>query len=766
MVLQKLESSKNLDFDELSVASSYEDYDNNHHHQALSSLNIDDKESLTSTHDDDSHGDNNHNFGSNNNGPLHTSSNLNNNHSSSPIERFDSSPSSSTQPTNQTNLPLLSACYMAALTTGATTYAFSFYSNALKSSLHLSQNQLDTLSSAIFCAGVLSWMPGMVVDSFGARTAMILGGIGNTINLSCYWIIVTERVEISNMNVLMFLLSVLGVLIFVGCALVTGSVFKCIVESCGKGTKGKAVGCAKGYVGVGSGVYVCLFSALFGSSGSGGAAGGPAVVMMTRMMMMFPSTTSSTLVVSDTMPQSPELNSLNFLIMAAVLSLLAAVLPAICLLPKQTSRASPFKNRRDGTRSIHFRVIYAGLILLGFWVIGTSLIEIEEEKIDDHGDDGSSVSPNAVAILSPTASDRIASAPMAVLQYARRNLYLQSSSATEHHWGAAFLLLLLWWGPALSLLVISPRKEGDEDILQSERNTQDFTYDNEEDFAADVVNDDDEEELLEETFLQDDIPVERSRRYKHSAEEEGRIEPEKNHTMLEMLRTSSAWLMAWTCVILVGGGTVMTNNIGQMTEALGFDADLTPASLALFSAAQAASRVVTGTISEAALSWNLPWFCGYLSSSGKGKGLARPAFLVVASIVSAAAHFSLAIATTEEGFALGVTLSGIAFGMVWPLMVLITGEVFGTRHVGANYMFFDGFSSAAGTLLLSKFVAQTVYDDHIDESNGDQIDEGGYKCFGTGCFELSHLIVSVLSLTCILSSIGLIWTTRDVYRQT
>jgi len=206
----------------------------------------------------------------------------------------------------------------------------------------------------------------------------------------------------------------------------------------------------------------------------------------------------------------------------------------------------------------------------------------------------------------------------------------------------------------------------------------------------------------------------------------------------------------------------MTNNIGQMTEALGFDADLTPASLALFSAAQAASRVITGAVSEAALSWNLPWFCGHLSSGGKG--LARPAFLVVASIISAAAHFSLAIATTEEGFALGVILSGIAFGMVWPLMVLITGEVFGTLHVGANYMFFDGFSSAAGTLLLSKFVAQTVYDDHINENHGDSVDEGN-KCFGTECFQLSHFVVSLLSLTCIISSVGLIWTTKDVYRR-
>ena len=751
MVLQQFESSKNLDFDELSV--DHRDNTQQQQQQQVSSLNIDDRESLTSLHSDDYDNNNNHdrNFGSNN-GPLH----ILNNHNSTAIEQQQ-------QLEKQlTNLPLLSTCYMAALTTGATTYAFSFYSNALKSSLHLSQNQLDTLSSAIFCAGILSWMPGMVVDSYGARFAILLGGIGNSIHLTCYWMIVTERWNIANRNVLMVLLSVLGVLIFVGCALVTGSVFKVIVESCGKGTKGKAVGCAKGYVGVGSGVYVCLFRALFGSSSSGGgssgAAGEPAAALMTS------SSSSSTLIASNNVPQTPELNSLNFLIMAAVLSFLAAVLPALCLLPKQTSRVSPFKNRRDGTRSVHFRVIYAGLILLGVWVIGTSLVEIEEEKIDNRHGGGNSVTPDdSLIIHKTTAIDwnedfsslengaLSSTTTMTLLNFARRKL---SPSSPEHHWGAAFLLLMLWWGPALSLLVIPPRKEGTDEGVTYERNTQDFRYDDDDDDGSDNNNEANEGEL-EETFLQDDdIPLERSRRYRKTPGTENKIEPEQNYTMLEMLRTVSAWLMAWTCVILVGGGTVMTNNIGQMTEALGFDANLTPASLALFSAAQAASRVITGAVSEAALSWNLPWFCGYLSSGGKG--LARPAFLVVASLVSAAAHFSLAIATTEEGFALGVTLSGVAFGMVWPLMVLITGEVFGTLHVGANYMFFDGFSSAAGTLLLSKFVAQTVYDDHETDDN---------KCFGTECFQLSHMIVSMLSLTCILSSVGLIWTTKDVYRR-
>ena len=103
-----------------------------------------------------------------------------------------------------------------------------------------------------------------------------------------------------------------------------------------------------------------------------------------------------------------------------------------------------------------------------------------------------------------------------------------------------------------------------------------------------------------------------------------------------------------------------------MTEALGFDSDITPASLALFSASQGASRVVTGSISESALTWNVPIFCNCFA--GK-RGVARPAFLVLASLVSALAHFTLAVASTQRAFAFGVTLSGWAFGMTWPMMV-------------------------------------------------------------------------------------------------
>jgi hypothetical protein len=171
---------------------------------------------------------------------------------------------------------------------------------------------------------------------------------------------------------------------------------------------------------------------------------------------------------------------------------------------------------------------------------------------------------------------------------------------------------------------------------------------------------------------------------------------EDNYNLTQMLKTPTALLMLWSTVILIGAGTVMTNNMGQMVEALSFPEEVTSATLALFSVAQAAARVATGALSESALNWNTRGQCCI------DNGVPRPTFLVAASIVGFVAHFSLAIATDEVPFVFAATMSGFAFGMVWPLMVLIVGEVFGTAHVGANYMFFDGFTSAAGTLFLTK----------------------------------------------------------------
>jgi len=93
--------------------------------------------------------------------------------------------------------------------------------------------------------------------------------------------------------------------------------------------------------------------------------------------------------------------------------------------------------------------------------------------------------------------------------------------------------------------------------------------------------------------------------------------------------------------------------------------------------------------------------------------------------------------------------------------VLIVGEVFGTKNVGANYMFYDGFTSAAGSVLLAKFVAQEVYEQHIDTKD----DPNNTTCIGPGCFSMTHAVVAILSFLCIFTSLCLVFSTRRIYNK-
>jgi len=570
-------------------------------------------------------------------------------------------------PLSETNIPRICCALLASITTGGTAYAFGLYGSALKKTLHLTQSQLDTISTASFCAGLLSWVPGMCVDRFGTRLGISFGGILGAISLMVYWVVSMGYIKFSDNAWVVATLSALGVMIFLSCALVTGSVFKIISCGCGAGTKGSAVGVAKGYVGLGAGAYACLFEAI----------------------------------------RQPTSSDLDFLPMAAFFFLVAATIPSWLTLPdKANEHAVP-----DVLTPLHFKVLYTSLILLALLIIGSSLAELyaEEHKKDQH---------------------------------------VQSTNYFR-----AVVILLVWLAPIFAQLYLpqnlnTPLAEVPEEqdaLLQEDPEAADLLLDDGKASTQECSNDDNDEEGFAASLENDEIPEENP----------DIIAMGENKNLYQMLQTPSAWIMLWTTTILVGGGTVETNNLGQMVESLKFSPVVTSSSLALFSVAQAAGRVITGAISESALNWNTRGCC-------IDNGIPRPFFLVVASLAGVLAHSILAAATTEAAFVFGVALSGAAFGMVWPMLVLIVGEIFGTAHVGANYMFYDGFTSAGGTFLLSKIVAQEVYEEHIDSHSSES---DGVTCFGQKCFQETHVVITVLSLTCVVTSVILQFITRDAYNK-
>jgi MFS family permease len=629
------------------------------------------------------------------------------------------------------NIPLLLCSFIASATTGGTSYAFGLYAATLKHNLHLSQGELDSISTSFFIAGLFSFIPGLCSDMFGTKVALSLGGCLGASSLLLYWCVAREFIPILR-KYLVAVLSGLGIITFLSCALVTGAIFKIIVSSTGSGNKGSAVGVAKGFVGLGAGLYACIFQSI----------------------------------------QATGQSDLDFLPMAAFLFVLCATIPALVLLPSKQQFSS--LTVKDDCTPLHFRTLYCSLVILAVIILSSTMIKLYEKE--------------------------------------------RNAGSTGRSYGMAFILTTVWLGPIMSLYIL-PRNEHEYDAVATTTDTSEHSnndealfndndirqqYHDDSNIEADVLqvtgsdpndNTNDisatrttnvfkkrlvhEERTLfgapstrimysdiEDCNAGDNRDAEvvgnvddNSHKHLHHPEQNSNIrsiendKDSENLNLLQMIQTPTSLLLLWTTILLVGGGTVETNNMGQMVESLHFHTSITSTALTFFSVAQAASRVLTGVISEAALTCNTNLCCIQ-------NGIPRPFFMVIASLIGFIAHLVLGIARTELIFVFGVTLSGIAFGMVWPLMVLISAEVFGVERAGQNYMFYDGVSSAGGTLLISKFVAQAVYDHNTDPNGTDS-----KTCIGMDCFQSTHMIVSALCLTCALTSLIMMYTSRHSYNK-
>lgn len=201
--------------------------------------------------------------------------------------------------------------------------------------------------------------------------------------------------------------------------------------------------------------------------------------------------------------------------------------------------------------------------------------------------------------------------------------------------------------------------------------------------------------------------------------------------------------------------------MGQMTQALGYSPRATPACLAIFSVAQSLARVAAGAVSESALTWPTQAF-GLVRG-----GVPRTAFMVLSCALAVAGHGVLAYAAGQrQRFVLGIMLMGLSFGGLWPLMVLIMGDLFGTVNHGANYMFADGFTCAVGTLSMAKYLTQTIYQAHVspsDDFTTTTTTMATNACYGEACFQQTHQIIAVLCLVSLMACLVLLYMTRSSY---
>jgi MFS family permease len=109
-----------------------------------------------------------------------------------------------------------------------------------------------------------------------------------------------------------------------------------------------------------------------------------------------------------------------------------------------------------------------------------------------------------------------------------------------------------------------------------------------------------------------------------------------------------------------------------------------------------------------------------------------------------------------------LTVAGLSFGGIFPMIVIITSELFGKKNAGGNIMFLNGWTGCVPALAFGKFLAQAVYHAHIEDDAG-----GGATntCYGPGCFGETHLIIAAACVLGAAFSAMLGWKSLPLYRR-
>ena len=197
----------------------------------------------------------------------------------------------------------------------------------------------------------------------------------------------------------------------------------------------------------------------------------------------------------------------------------------------------------------------------------------------------------------------------------------------------------------------------------------------------------------------------------------------------QMFQTRDFYLLLYGCVAIVGAGSAVTTNVGQMFDSIHSEKNVQAS--VFFSATQSFSRVA----------------CGFLCDVLVRKRLPRSCIVLGALLVMIGGYMSFYV-NTELMLLVGTVLSGFAFGAIWPSMVVIVSEVFGLRNLGGNYMVFDGVSSAVGSLIFGKFIPEYFYEKEKEEGETD--------CYGKDCYRMSYLLITGILCTAVGSTVVLI----------
>jgi len=225
----------------------------------------------------------------------------------------------------------------------------------------------------------------------------------------------------------------------------------------------------------------------------------------------------------------------------------------------------------------------------------------------------------------------------------------------------------------------------------------------------------------------------------------GTFESTSNLTVVQMIQTPEAWFLWWVGSMLIGGGNMLVTQMAQIISSAGAPDSLVPTMVTIFSSCNMLGRLTCMKPSNALVlrGYSRAWFACILCVA---MAIGQLLFLVAAHLTSDARHFV---------FVIGSVMAGLSFGAIWPHLVVLASELFGSQHLSANYMFYDGGCGAFGTMVLANALPNLFYS---NDPNSD-------TCLGSHCYEGTHLCIIGLCASGALASVFIAVRSSQLYEE-
>ncbi|KAL1547384.1 protein NUCLEAR FUSION DEFECTIVE 4-like [Salvia divinorum] len=332
-----------------------------------------------------------------------------------------------------------------------------------------------------------------------------------------------------------------------------------------------------------------------------------------------------------------------------------------------------------------------------------------------------------------------------------------------------FVLLLFPIVIPITLNFFRDTKSPEEEALLSPDNQESSkSGDDSQDIIFSEIEDEKPKEvdLLPASERQKRIAQLQSRLAQAAAEGAVRIKKRRPHrgedfTMMEALVKADLWLIFFSLMLGSGSGLTVIDNLGQMSESLGYDN--TQVFVSMISIFNFLGRVGGGYFSEIVVS---------------DYAYPRPIAIAVAQVFMAIGHFLFAMGWPGSMY-VGTLLVGLGYGAHWAIIPATASELFGLKKFAALYNFLT-LANPAGSLIMSGVLASSIYDREAEkQAHGQNFMHRGIsfsfpnflraedtlKCKGTICFFVTSLTLSGLCVVAVILSLILVHRTKTVYRN-